>query len=206
LCGNNGDAAAKSTQISEICPTEVDCLVIAKCFLHTHVAFLWYYVDGSGTLFIQLFDWRFFDMADFDQNGNPVPPQEPAQEAATAAEQAQQQTPPPQYGQTPPPQYGQVPPQYGQQPYYGEKPMHTPTLVVGILAIVLAFATGFVGLILGIVGIVLHKKYKDTYNTKIGYILSLIGLIIGAIITVVMIVLIAIGVTAAIGLAGLGAL
>jgi len=110
--------------------------------------------------------------------------------------------PPPEY-QAPPPQYQAPPPQYGQPVYSAEKPMHMPTLIIGILALVFALLTGFVGLILGIVGVVLAKKNKEEYKTNVGFGLSLAGLIIGAIVTVIFVIAIAILGAVGFGLLGM---
>ena len=84
------------------------------------------------------------------------------------------------YQQAPPPGYQQTPP-----------PMHTTTLTLGILAIILAFLTGIGGVVLGIIGMVLAKKNKLTHNTTPGFVLSLIGLIFGAISFIVFLAMLA---------------
>ncbi len=71
-------------------------------------------------------------------------------------------------------------------------PNATPVLVLGILSILTCCCYGVVGIILGIVGLILYKKDKDIYNQNpsvynnysnlnVGYILSIIGIILGAI-------------------------
>jgi len=45
-------------------------------------------------------------------------------------------------------------------------PNATAVLVLGILSIVMCFAYGIVGLILGIIALVLHKKDKAIYNSN----------------------------------------
>ncbi|MCL2111175.1 MAG: hypothetical protein FWH32_02770 [Clostridiales bacterium] len=119
-----------------------------------------------------------------------------APEAEAAYEQVAQQ-----YQAPPPPPY-QPPPQY-QAPMYAEPPLHVPSLVVGILALVFALTTGFVGLILGIVGVVMAKKAKNEYKTGVGFGLSLAGLIIGAIITIIFIATFALLGSMGLGLMGL---
>lgn len=71
-------------------------------------------------------------------------------------------------------------------------PNSTAVLVLGILSILGCFCYGIVGLILGIVALVLHKKDKELYlsnptvyensfkNSRAGYICAIIGLILGA--------------------------
>jgi len=73
-------------------------------------------------------------------------------------------------------------PQYTQYPQYPQKkPLHVPSLVIGIIAIVsLWFTIGFTGIILGIIGIALARRARLSRNSKAGFGLSLAGLIIGA--------------------------
>lgn len=71
-------------------------------------------------------------------------------------------------------------------------PNATAVLVLGILSIVSCWTYGVIGLILGIIAIVLHKKDKAIYatnpamyeqsfkNSKAGYICGIIGLILSA--------------------------
>jgi len=156
-------------------------------------------------------------MSEFDQT-----PQEPEAapeptEAAEAAAPAFEQAPPPVYGQAPPPptyeqapppvyeqpvyppppayeqpQY-QAPPPYGQPLYAAEKPMHIPSLILGIIALItLWFTIGISGIIFGAIGMSLAKKASATHKATAGRVLSLIGLILGIIILVIMIVAIAI--------------
>lgn len=65
-------------------------------------------------------------------------------------------------------------------------------LVLGIVSVVFAFVYTIIGLICGIVGLVLGSKAKQNSTiagmTKIGYILSLIGVIISAALLVVAII------------------
>jgi len=76
--------------------------------------------------------------------------------------------------------------------YAAEPPLHIPSLVIGIIALILAFTTGFGGLILGIIGVILSKKAKYEYKTGVGFGLSLAGLIIGAIYTIIIIIALAV--------------
>ncbi len=82
-------------------------------------------------------------------------------------------------------------------------------LVLGILSLVFIFIFQPVGLILGIVGVVLANKAKiaapDDMMAKAGFVMSLIGLIICAIITVVWIIFLAlVGMAVGFGLSALG--
>ena len=143
-------------------------------------------------------------MSEFDQT-----PQEPvaAPDASVYQAPPQYQAPQPEFQQAPPPYQAppayQAPPVYGQPMYNAEPQLHVPSLIVGIVALILAFTTGFGGLILGIVGVILAKKAKETHKTTIGFVLSLIGLIIGAIVTIIFIVAIAFLGAVGFGLAGL---
>ena len=82
-----------------------------------------------------------------------------------------------------------------QSPYYKPErtlPNATATLVLGILSIVMCGP----GLIMGIIGIVLHKKDREKYNTnpsiyeqsyksaRAGYICSIVGLSLSALMVV----------------------
>ena len=94
----------------------------------------------------------------------------------------------------------QAPPPYQAPPTYAAEPaLHVPSLIVGIIAIVLSFTTGIGGVILGIIGIVLARKNKLTHKTTIGFVLSLVGLIIGAIVFII-----ALAALAVVGAMGLG--
>lgn len=73
---------------------------------------------------------------------------------------------------------------------YNQTNLQQPnTLTLGILSIVFASITGIVGIILGAIG---RKKGKEflaqggelTGAAKVGYILSLVGLILGIILTI----------------------
>lgn len=63
----------------------------------------------------------------------------------------------------------------GNQP--GKK-TYSAGLTVGILSIPCGLLIAISGWILGIVGIVINNKHKDEYNTKAGLILSIIGLVL----------------------------
>ena len=91
------------------------------------------------------------------------------------------QAPPQQeYQAPPPPVYQAPPPQYGQPVYGAEKPTHTPSLVLGIIAIIgLWFTAGILGIVCGIIGMVMAQKAKYTHKTTVGFVLSIIALIIG---------------------------
>ena len=66
------------------------------------------------------------------------------------------------------------------------KPLHKPTLIMGIVAIAtLWFTLGISGLVCGIIGLNLAGKNKYQYKTAAGGVLSLIALIISSIILVI---------------------
>lgn len=58
------------------------------------------------------------------------------------------------------------------------KQIYTPGLVLGILSIPCGLLIAISGWILGIVGIVLNVKNKETHKTTIGLVLSIIGLVL----------------------------
>lgn len=60
----------------------------------------------------------------------------------------------------------------------GKKPIHTASLVLGILSLVFALLIALVGEILGIIGIVLASRKRREYNTKAALVCSIIGLIL----------------------------
>ena len=72
-------------------------------------------------------------------------------------------------------------------------PNATAVLVLGILSLITCFIYGIIGLILGIIAMVLHKKDKEVYeanpikfedsfkNSKAGNICGLIGIILSGI-------------------------
>jgi len=72
-------------------------------------------------------------------------------------------------------------------------PNEMAVLILGILSLVFCFAYGIVGLILGIIALVMHKKDKELYNSnprayeasfknsKAGRICGLIGVILSSI-------------------------
>ena len=58
------------------------------------------------------------------------------------------------------------------------KKTYSAGLTVGILSIPCGLLIAISGWILGIVGIVINNKHKDEYNTTAGFILSIIGLVL----------------------------
>ena len=63
----------------------------------------------------------------------------------------------------------------GNQPV---KKTYSAGLTVGILSIPCGLLIAISGWILGIVGIVINNKHKDEYNTSAGLTLSIIGLVL----------------------------
>ena len=63
----------------------------------------------------------------------------------------------------------------GNQPV---KKTYSAGLTVGILSIPCGLLIAISGWILGIVGIVINNKHKDEYNTTAGLTLSIIGLVL----------------------------
>ncbi len=59
-----------------------------------------------------------------------------------------------------------------------KKPVHTASLVVGILSLVFAFLYALAGDILGIVGIVMASNNRRTHNTTAALVCSIIGLVL----------------------------
>ena len=51
-------------------------------------------------------------------------------------------------------------------------------MTVGILSIPCGLLLAISGWVLGIVGIVINNKHKDEYNTTAGFTLSIIGLVL----------------------------
>ena len=145
-------------------------------------------------------------MSEFDQNQQgpgappPAPDQAPPQYGAPPPPPQYGAPPPPQYGAPPPPpQYGAPPPQYGAPPPYGqpvyvvELPTHMPSLILGIVALVgLWFTIGLAGVICGGIGIGMARKAKLEYKTTAGFVMSLIGLIIGIIVLLVWVAIFAV--------------
>lgn len=62
-----------------------------------------------------------------------------------------------------------------------EKKVYVPGLVLGILSIPCGLLIAISGWILGIVGIVLNQKNKEEFNTKAGFIISIVGLALSVI-------------------------
>lgn len=62
---------------------------------------------------------------------------------------------------------------------YEKRPLHVPSLVLGLVAIATSWVTaGIHGIVCGAIGIVLARKAKYTHEATAGFVLSLIGLII----------------------------
>lgn len=62
-----------------------------------------------------------------------------------------------------------------------EKKTYTAGLVLGILSIPCGIIIAISGWILGIIGIVLNNKNKNEFKTNVGLILSIIGLAVSVI-------------------------
>ena len=78
------------------------------------------------------------------------------------------------------PEYQQPPPQYI---YIQPKPLHTASIVLGILSLCFLWV-GIGGMVLGIIGVALARKAKrNNYNSQVGFGISLVGMIIGIILT-----------------------
>lgn len=60
----------------------------------------------------------------------------------------------------------------------GEKQKYTTGLTIGILSIPCGLLFALSGWILGIVGIVINNKHKEEYDTKTGLTLSIVGLVL----------------------------
>ena len=76
--------------------------------------------------------------------------------------------------------YQQPPPQYI---YIQPKPIHTASIVLGILSLCFLWL-GIGGMVLGIIGVALARKAKkNNYNSQVGFGISLVGMIIGIILT-----------------------
>lgn len=60
----------------------------------------------------------------------------------------------------------------------GKKPVHTPSLVLGILSLAFALLIALVGEILGVIGIVTASRNRKDHNTKAALICSIIGLVL----------------------------
>lgn len=64
-----------------------------------------------------------------------------------------------------------------QKPEENRKPMHTASLVLGILAIVLGLLIPLVGEILGVIAIVLAGGRRETHRTTAGMVCGIVGLV-----------------------------
>jgi len=62
-----------------------------------------------------------------------------------------------------------------------DKPNHKPSIILGVIALALVF-TGIGGLVAGIVGVVVARKARLKYSLG-GFWVSLLGLILGAVVT-----------------------
>ncbi len=62
-----------------------------------------------------------------------------------------------------------------------KKQTYTAGLVLGILSIPCGLLIAISGWVLGIIGIVLNAKNKDSFNTTAGLTLSIIGLVLSVI-------------------------
>lgn len=60
----------------------------------------------------------------------------------------------------------------------GKKPVHTPSLVLGILSLAFALLIALAGEILGVIGIVMACRKRKEYNTKAALVCSIIGLVL----------------------------
>ena len=60
----------------------------------------------------------------------------------------------------------------------GKKPIHTASLVMGILSLVFALLIALAGEILGVIGIVLASRNRKEYRTKAALVCGIIGLIL----------------------------
>ena len=58
----------------------------------------------------------------------------------------------------------------------GKLPLHTPSLVLGILCLVFALLLPLISDVLGIIGIVLAATSKKEYRTTPGLVCSIVGL------------------------------
>ncbi len=118
-------------------------------------------------------------------------PRYQAPEQPVNQEAAQPQYQAPVYQEAAQPQYQAPVYQAPTQPSYHETAQQPNLLIFGILSIVLACFTGIGGIILGAIGRSKGKAYalsggrQLTGTAKVGFILSLVGLILGIVMTVV---------------------
>jgi len=111
-----------------------------------------------------------------DENQPPVPPQQPVPPAPPAA-----------------PQYQAAPPV---APQYQAAPASVPGKTLGIVGLILAFLAPVIGLILSIVAKVQSRKAGVPNG------IATAGIIVGAILTVIYIIFIAIAIAGAVALVG----
>ena len=72
--------------------------------------------------------------------------------------------------------------------YSVKKPVHIPSLVLGIVAIAsLWFTFGVSGLVCGIIGINLAQKRKFEYNSNPGFVLNIVSLSISIIFLIIVV-------------------
>jgi hypothetical protein len=62
-----------------------------------------------------------------------------------------------------------------------KKPVHTASLVLGILSLVFSLLFALVGEILGIIGIVKASRNRHTYSTTAALVCSIIGLVLAVV-------------------------
>jgi len=67
-----------------------------------------------------------------------------------------------------------------------DRRIHIPSLLVGLGSLALAFFTGFGGIALGIVGLILARRAREKYMSVTGHMLSFIGLIVGIVVSIIM--------------------
>ena len=71
-----------------------------------------------------------------------------------------------------------------------KKPLHVPSLVLGIISVASFLPTlGIGGIVCGIIGLVFSRRERFMYRTKAAFVLSLIGLILGVIFPVAFIII-----------------
>jgi len=68
-----------------------------------------------------------------------------------------------------------------------DRRLHVPSLLVGLAALALAFFTGYGGIALGIVGLILARRAREKYASATGHMFSFIALIVGAFMTLIII-------------------
>ena len=69
-----------------------------------------------------------------------------------------------------------------------DKPMHLTSLILGILSVALSlsgFIFCFVGTVCGVTGLILAIRSKHEFKSKVGKILSIIGIVIGSVFIII---------------------